>query len=646
MQHDDTTPQPDKRQKAREATRVSREALRASEEKYRRLFESMRDAYAGVDLQGYILDCNPAFQTMLGYTADELRQMTYCDLTPTQWHADENRILTEQVQSHGYSEVYEKEYRRKDGTVFPVELRTFLLRDAHGHPAGMWAIVRDITERKHAEEALTSSERRFHELAEMAPVGIFLGNARGEVTYVNQRWSDITGWPLAQGLGIDWMVGIHPDDRVVVERGREAMLRERRELLLEYRYLTPDGLLKWITVNACPLLDEHGAMTGFVGTVLDITERKHAEARVQQLLQRVEQWAAEMDATISSIADGVIIYGADAGITRINRAAEIIFGYTPEIEALPFPERLVHLRVESADGAVLTLEEQPPWRALHGETVHGMVLTFTRDDGQRRWISISAAPILSPDGELLGAVATLSDITALHEMQQRQEELLHIVSHDLRTPLAVIHGHMQLLEEALTNQHLDGEISFSTSTIDRNVQRMNAMIQDLVDMARLEGHQFTLALDTIFLQHYVPDLIARMRDVLPMQRVITDLPPDLPPVRADYSRLERILLNLLSNAFKYSAADTPVRLQAIRQEDSLLISVSDQGRGIDPQDLPHVFERFYRAGGARQAEGIGLGLYITNLLVEAHGGHILVESTPGQGSTFAFTLPIAVSEGT
>ncbi len=351
-----------------------------------------------------------------------------------------------------------------------------------------------------------------------------------------------------------------------------------------------------------------------------------------------------MDATIAAIADGVIIYGPDAGIIRINRTAEQILGYNSAIEACPFAERLTHFQIESPDGKQLTLEEQPPWRALHGETSQGIVLAFTSADGKRRWISGSAAPIPSPEGGILGAVAILSDITLLRELQQRQEDLLHLVSHDLRIPLAVIHGHMELLEEALQQHHLAEELALHTSTIDRNVHRMNTMIHDLVDMARLEGRQFALQLESVALQVYLPDLLARLHDILPMHRVSLEILPDLPPVLADYNCLERILLNLLTNAFKYSPEEAPVHLQVYLQEDRVVIALSDQGCGIAPNDIPNLFERFYRTPSERKAEGIGLGLYITKLLVEAHGGRVWVDSVVGKGSTFMFTLLLAKNE--
>ena len=129
---------------------------------------------------------------------------------------------------------------------------------------------------------------------------------------------------------------------------------------------------------------------------------------------------------------------------------------------------------------------------------------------------------------------------------------------------------------------------------------------------------------------------------LAVARIVTDISPDLPPVAADYDRLERIILNLLSNALKYSPDGSPVTIRAHRQENTIVIAIADQGSGIPPEEQAHIFDRFYRVKAERKAEGIGLGLYITRLLVEAHGGRIWVESQPGQGSVFSFTLPIAL----
>jgi signal transduction histidine kinase len=171
------------------------------------------------------------------------------------------------------------------------------------------------------------------------------------------------------------------------------------------------------------------------------------------------------------------------------------------------------------------------------------------------------------------------------------------------------------------------------------------MIQDLVDAARQEGGQLHLERQPVLLQTYLPELFQRATTVMETSRVRLDLPGDLPAVFADYNRLERIITNLLSNALKYSGPGAPVLVRARRIAAEVEVAVIDQGRGIAPDDLPHLFERFYRAKGERATEGIGLGLYITKQLVEAHGGRIWVESEVGNGSTFMFTLPLAHGEG-
>lgn len=160
---------------------VAEETLRVSEERYRRLHESLLDAFAMVDMAGYIREWNPAFQDMVGYSADELRQLTFFDLTPDKWHEMEVRIVAEQIIPDGHSEVYAKEYIRKDGTVFPVELRAFLIRDKDGQPEAMWAIVRDVTERKKTEERMQLAQQIFDNAGE----AIFVSDLQGNLLDVN-----------------------------------------------------------------------------------------------------------------------------------------------------------------------------------------------------------------------------------------------------------------------------------------------------------------------------------------------------------------------------------------------------------------------------------------------------------------------------
>lgn len=228
------------------------------------------------------------------------------------------------------------------------------------------------------------------------------------------------------------------------------------------------------------------------------------------------------------------------------------------------------------------------------------------------------------------------------DLRRREEErnaYIHTISHDLRVPLTIVMGHGELLTEYLAERGLDAELAESVEAIRQSGQRMNLMIQDMVDSARIEAGQLHLQLQPVALQLYIPNLLVRAKTMLATARITTDIPVDLPFVNADPDRLERMLMNLLTNAQKYSPPGSPIIIRATPTDHLVEIAVTDAGIGIAPADLPHLFERFFRTQGTRKTEGLGLGLYITRLLVTAHGGQIRVDSQPGKGSTFAFTLP-------
>ncbi|MHB0938697.1 MAG: sensor histidine kinase [Armatimonadota bacterium] len=230
---------------------------------------------------------------------------------------------------------------------------------------------------------------------------------------------------------------------------------------------------------------------------------------------------------------------------------------------------------------------------------------------------------------------------ALLERERERDAYIHIVSHDLRAPLTIAIGHAELMTETLEETGQDGELRDGLQAMSLAMRQMNLMIRDLVDSARSEAGQLQLTRQPTNLHRFTADLLRRAQTALAVDRIRNDIPVDLPLVSADQDRLERILMNLLSNALKYSPPDTPVTLSAQATGDEVMVSVTDQGPGIPPEDQAHLFQQFYRAKGTRKTEGIGLGLFITRLLVEAHGGRIRVESEVGKGSTFIFTLPVA-----
>ncbi|NPU84608.1 MAG: PAS domain S-box protein [Syntrophaceae bacterium] len=312
--------------------RRAEEALRASEIKFRMLHRSMIDAFAAVDMQGRILDYNPTFLRMLGYAPDEIRRMTYEDITPGKWHAMEKAIIESEVLTRGYSGIYEKEYRRKDGTVFPVELRTTLLRDADGDLSLMWAIVRDISERKRTEKALRESEERFKSFVSTSQDWIWAIDSEGRHTFSNDALDQILGYRPGEIVGQDLLHLLHEDDFAHV---RETLDRCRAEntgwksLVLRWRHR--DGSYRYLESNAVPILDAAGSLQGFQGSDRDITEWKRAEATLlesEEKFSRVFRMSPDI-MTITRLRDSVYVDVSDEFTRQTGYAREEAIGRTP-----------------------------------------------------------------------------------------------------------------------------------------------------------------------------------------------------------------------------------------------------------------------------------------------------------------------------
>ena len=478
-----------------------------------------------------------------------------------------------------------------------------------------------------------------------SPCRIYVHDRAGRYIYVSTLGAQALGLDRSEMLGKTWReIGLPARVMEPLDELRERAFTAGESALGEVRFRSAEGLKDYqYTLKPVHLPD--GTIAAVNLCLQDITERKQAEAERERLLVEVQERAAELDATIASVPDGLVIYDARGEIVRLNAAAKNQLGYWPAERVEPIAERLAALRVETPSGQPLPREATPPMRALRGETVTGMTLVLHRPRGRPLWVSASAAPIREADERLLGAVAIFTDITPLHDLQEQREDILRAVSHDLRNPLAAVQAQAQLLLRLLERAGLSGPERRSAEAIVVSARRMNTMIQDLVDAARSESGQLRLERQPVDLRSFLPGLKERLAPTMETARIQVEVPEGLPPVSADPSRLERILTNLWSNALKYSAPGTPVTVAVAQRDGQVVTSITDRGPGIPPEELPHLFERYYRGRRAPGVqEGLGLGLYITKRLVEAHGGRIWVESELGEGSTFSFSLP-AAAEG-
>jgi two-component system, NtrC family, sensor histidine kinase KinB len=409
-----------------------------------------------------------------------------------------------------------------------------------------------------------------------------------------------------------------------------------------------------LTLVLCPAL----YFLVFRPLITEILQRQRAEAERASLIERLQhtndklvsahvhesaltqearRQAAELDATITSMADGVMIFDPRGTIVRMNAAARTILGYSPREETLPLAERIAILHGELPDGTPLNAEQAPVPRALRGETVRGAVMVFRPAD-RHVWVSLSAAPVMTMEGELLGAVATLMDITAIHELEEQRDEFVRMISHDLRSPLTPIMGYATWLHRLLAEKGMEREAR-NANAIVKNTLRMSSMIQELADAARLESGKLRIRTAHVDLCHLLADIAERVGTEEERTRLTVRCEGLVPGVSVDPEQTERVVVNLIGNAFKYSLPETQVIASVRAGNGEVIVSVTDQGMGIAPEDAHRVFDRYYQTGAGRRSDGLGLGLYIARMLVEAHGGRIWVESEVGKGSTFSFSIP-------
>lgn len=261
--------------------------------------------------------------------------------------------------------------------------------------------------------------------------------------------------------------------------------------------------------------------------------------------------------------------------------------------------------------------------------------------GQTTWWQVAGRPLKGEDGRVSEIIYAAKDITGLHELEEAKADYLRMVTHDLRSPLSVVQSWAQLAERAAGDP---AKVRLAMGKIVAAVDRLNDMLRDLADAGRLDADRIVLRREPLDLCGNLRSLLAGHGHGLETGRIHLDCPADLPPVSADPARLERIVLNLLKNALRYSPPGSRVDVTLRRERDHIITEVRDRGPGIQPEQQREIFERFHRdQASPEREEGLGLGLYIAKGLVEAHGGRIWVESTPGEGSVFSFSLPLFTS---
>jgi PAS domain S-box-containing protein len=527
-------------------------------------------------------------------------------------------------------------------------------------------IQTNITQRKHTQQAHEQQQVKLNTILDFTTEGLYGIDLAGRCTFINQAALAFLGYSEKECLGKEMHHLVHykyPDGSPYpLEKCRfiKSLISGKRIRLVEEVLWHKDGT-PLLTLYSCSPMVENGQIVGGVVTISDLRKRKQAEALLEETEARFRViWESASDAVALSDAEGTVI--------EANPAYFTLYGYQPEQVigqnfSIIFPEELRELA-----------------RAQYNLTFNGpkIVQAFEsvikRADGTERIVEASYDFIIQ-NGVRTAMVSVVRDITErkqaqealqkalleLKQLDQLKDEFVSLVIHDLRTPLTAISGYGHLLkrnqlkaiskdravenEDQTTKELLAAKNSRSIEAILHQSNRMEELINRLLEFSRIQAGKLTLNYNT------QANLLELVQTVMEDQRVTTEdheIVLEVPGVEFvtsfDAAHLEQVLNNLISNAIKYSPKGTTITigLEQRSGEAEFLVWVKDQGYGISQEAQAHLFERYYREYTAetKGIQGLGLGLYISNQIIREHGGRMWVESQPGVGSTFYFTLPL------
>lgn len=354
-------------------------------------------------------------------------------------------------------------------------------------------------------------------------------------------------------------------------------------------------------------------------------------AELARLRQQQSSQLTQLEATLGSLQEAVLLVDSRNYILLANKALQDIF---------PRATQIIGQRLEVVLHSVAFLNYVDTVR--RGDAAPQHAIEFV-DGADTRWVEVTGSTIPAlDDGKGRWALFVLHDITRQKMLERVRKEFVANVSHELRTPLSVIKGYIETLVDGHQDMALDDRARF-LATIQRHTERLNSLLEDLLTLSRLESINPGLRRESVVLSTLIEGLVEdyRSRPAAARHTLICEIDPSLGPLLLDPLKITQVFENLLDNALKYTPAGSRITVTAHLRSDEISIRVADTGPGIPAEDLPHIFERFYRVdkGRSREKGGTGLGLSIVKHIIQLHGGRVRAESRVGEGTTFLLSLP-------
>jgi PAS domain S-box-containing protein len=510
-----------------------------------------------------------------------------------------------------------------------------------GDPVGIEGTVQDITERKKAEETLSNNELRFRTLTVNAPVGIFQTDANGKTIYVNDTWLQYTGMEIEEVLGDGWMKAVHPDDRESLVDDWHNKFQKGLKSSSEYRLVEKNGNTRWVSGRAVPLFNNAGEITGHIGTLSDITDRKNAEVEIRRSEERYRQ-------IVETAQEGIWLIDENNVTTFVNKKMAEILEYS--IEEMMGKKNYCFMDEEWQKIASQHIERRKQGIEESND------FKFISKSGKNVWTNLSTNPVFDEKGRYKGALAMITDITQrkLHEdllrqsetdleiknkqLEQKNKELeqfAYIASHDMQEPLRTTSSFVELLQQQYQGR-LDEKADKYLTFIAQSSDRMKVLIKDLLDYSRIGRKKELAEVDcNIMLDEVLADLGTAINET--GAEIKTG---QLPVISGYQTEIKQLFQNLIMNAIKFRKKNISpqIKISAENIPGFWLFAFKDNGIGIEEKHNERIFEIFQRLHTRTEYEGSGIGLAHSKKIVELHSGRIWVESEFGQGATFYFTI--------
>jgi PAS domain S-box-containing protein len=488
-------------------------------------------------------------------------------------------------------------------------------------------------------------------LLDAVPGGVFHSGPDGNVIYSAGRLHRRAGLVGVTAWGERWYDFLHPEDRPRVRAAWDQAVAGQTPLRLEYRLDPTDGVTRWVLTDAKPQFDSTGRFTGHVGTTTDITDQKRTEAELRDGEERYRS-------IIAALGEGVLLAGADGTVLECNQGAARILG-SPASVLIGRNVLKPKMRMYRDDGSLIPVAEYPSIVALAtGRASAETVLGVERPDGGVAWVRTKSVPLLRPgESEPFGVVISLVDTTAQRESEEHlrraKEEaeaanrtksaFLTNMSHELRTPLNAIIGFAEIMRDELLGPLGAPHYREYASDIHQSGKHLLDLINDILDLSKVEAGRLELHEEDC----NVPALLAASLRLMNERAHANDLrieqrfPRQLPLLRADARSLKQILLNLVSNAIKFTPSGGRIVISADADEGTFNLTVADSGIGMTPDGVKKALEAFGQVDSSlsRKYEGTGLGLPLTRALVELHGGRLEIDSALGDGTRVTALFP-------